>query len=213
MADRNILMVEGRDDEYVIKNICGKRGVPHLDEVKEHGGVSDLLPAIPIQLEASKGQQHVIGVVIDADTNLDGRWESVRNHFIHAGYEGVPDQPGPNGTILEPPVESPLAKAGIWIMPNNQTAGNLEDFLRLLVPHDDVLIAYAAEVVDDLPVQRFKDKDKPKAVIHTWLAWQSSPGRPYGTAITAGFLDVHAPQADVLVAWLNRLFFTEGQTP
>jgi hypothetical protein len=53
---------------------------------------------------------------------------------------------------------------------------------------------------------RFSKLDEPKAVIHTWLAWQEEPGRPLGTAITARYLDPHVPEVDVLVAWLNRLY-------
>ena len=48
--------------------------------------------------------------------------------------------------------------------------------------------------------------------MHTWLAWQENPGRPYGTAITARFLDAEAPQADVLVAWINYLFYPTEPT-
>jgi hypothetical protein len=53
----------------------------------------------------------------------------------------------------------------------------------------------------------FKQLDQPKALIHTWLAWQSEPGRPFGVAIKAGFLEHARPEADVLVGWLQRLFF------
>jgi hypothetical protein len=48
---------------------------------------------------------------------------------------------------------------------------------------------------------------QPKAIIHTWLAWQAEPGKPFGTAITAKFLDANVAQVDVLVAWLKSLFF------
>ena len=53
---------------------------------------------------------------------------------------------------------------------------------------------------------RFGDLAKPKALIHTWLAWQKYPGTPFGTAITARFLDPDVAQVDVLVSWLKRLF-------
>jgi hypothetical protein len=48
---------------------------------------------------------------------------------------------------------------------------------------------------------------KPKAIMHTWLAWQEEPGLPFGTAIKAGYLDSSAAPVDTLVSWLNRLFF------
>ena len=57
-----------------------------------------------------------------------------------------------------------------------------------------------------------KPLDEPKAVIHTWLAWQEEPGRPFGTAIKARFLDPSVPEVDVLTAWLKRLFFPSIQS-
>ncbi len=44
--------------------------------------------------------------------------------------------------------------------------------------------------------------------MHTWLAWQSEPGEPYGTAIRAGYLNASVPQVDGLAAWLERLFLS-----
>ena len=199
--------MEGTDDEHVLKHICGNRGIPHLDQVRPHDGDTDLLDDLSVQLRASSDEGDIVGVVIDADKNPSGRWQSIRNKLLESGYQDVPGQADPKGTILDPPNESLLPRVGVWIMPNNLSVGKLEEFLRLLVPQGDALIDYATQVVENLPVQRFKDNDKPKGIMHTWLAWQTTPGRPYGTAITAGFLNAHAPQADVLVAWLNQLFY------
>ena len=207
MAGQKILLVEGTDDEHVLKHICGNRGILHLDQVRPHDGDTDLLDDLSVQLRASSDEGDIVGVVIDADKNPSGRWQSIRNKLLESGYQDVPGQADPQGTILDPPNESLLPRVGVWIMPNNLSVGKLEDFLRLLVPPGDALIDYATQVVENLPVQRFKDNDKPKAIMHTWLAWQTTPGRPYGTAITAGFLNAHARQADVLVAWLNHLFY------
>jgi len=40
--------------------------------------------------------------------------------------------------------------------------------------------------------------------MHTWLAWQESPGSPMGQAIGKGDLDANAPAAVAFVAWLRR---------
>lgn len=207
MAGRRILLVEGSDDEHVLKHICGNRGIPNLDDVKAHQNDEDLLEDFTTRIKASAEEGDILGVVIDADKNPSGRWDSIRNRLLEAGYEDVPGKAELRGTILAPPDESLLPRVGVWIMPNNLSQGKLEDFLRLLVPQGDVLIVHATDVVENLPDKRFGDKDKPKAVIHTWLAWQNSPGRPYGTAITAGFLDAHSPLADEIVSWLSRLFY------
>ena len=56
------------------------------------------------------------------------------------------------------------------------------------------------------PIRDFGEIDREKALVHTWLAWQANPGRPYGTAVAAGFLDHNVPEVDAFVSWLNRLF-------
>ena len=207
MPGRKILLVEGRDDEHVLKNICGNRGIPYLDEVKPLGGATNLLQNIPVQIKASNEEGDVVGVVIDADTNLVARWKVIRARLIQIGYQDVPALPDADGTIFEPPQQSLLPKAGFWVMPDNKTCGVLENFLQFLVPQPDALFDHVTASVDSVPEKLFKDKDRLKAVIHTWLAWQKEPGLPYGTAITARFLDPDVPQADVLVSWLKRLFF------
>ena len=205
MAGGKKLLVEGRDDKYVMKHICDSRGIP-LPNIMPCGSVDGLKEAFPPQLKTSREEGDVVGVVIDADSDLCARWQSVRDRLVEVGYKDVPNAPNPNGTIVEPPDNSLLPKAGVWIMPDNKTPGILEDFLQYLIPKSDALFSHAVNSVDSLPEQRFKDKDRPKALIHTWLAWQKEPGRPYGTAITARFLDPDLPQADVLASWLERLF-------
>lgn len=208
MANRTILLVEGDDDEHVLKHICGNRGVPHLDEVHTHGGVQALLESIPVRLRLSQDGD-IVGVVIDADTDVNARWRSLRDRLITVGYQDVPADPTPDGTILDPPLRTLLPRVGIWIMPDNRTNGILEDFLRFLVPQEGILFQHVQSSVATIPEadRRFTALAEPKAIIHTWLAWQEEPGKPLGTAITARFLDPNVPQVDVLVSWLNRLFF------
>jgi len=53
MAGRKILLVEGRDDEYVLKHLCGQRGVQNLDEITPLGSVEWLLENFPVRLKES----------------------------------------------------------------------------------------------------------------------------------------------------------------
>jgi hypothetical protein len=210
MAGKRILLVEGLDDEHVLKHICGNRGIPNLDEVKQHGSVDRLLDSVPVRLKASE-EGDIVGVVIDADTDLTARWQSLRGRLIRAGYTStsVPDSPFASGTIIDPPANSLLPRVGIWMMPDNKTPGILEDFLRFLVPAGSTLFDHVINSVATIPQseRRFGQLAEPKAIVHTWLAWQEEPGRPLGTAITAKFLDPNVAQADVLVTWLKTLFF------
>ena len=205
MAGQKILMVEGKDDEHVLTSICRTHDIPPLDKVIRGSGDEGLLDSIPIQLRLTE-EGDVVGVIIDADTNAASRWQSIRNRLVQIGYEYVPARPDPSGTILEPPSESLLPRAGVWIMPDNKTSGSLEDFLRFLVPQSSALFDHAISSVSNIPTRLFSQSNEPKAIIHTWLAWQKEPGLPYGTAITARFLDPDVPQVDLLVSWLKRLF-------
>lgn len=170
--------------------------------------MSNLLESIPVRLKASE-QGDIVGVVIDADTDLILRWQSLRDRLITVGYPDVPEHPVSDGTILEPPNDRLLPRVGIWIMPNNQTIGILEDFLRFLIPQESRLLTHVESSVAAIPEEErlFSNSAKSKVIIHTWLAWQKNPGKPLGTAITARFLDPNVSQADKLVSWLTRLFF------
>jgi len=211
MAARKILLVEGKDDEHVLKHLCGARNVGKLDKIKTYDGVSILLESFPVQLKASEDGD-IVGLVIDADTDLASRWESLRVRLIRAGYENVPENPSPVGTILDPPVDRLLPRVGIWIMPDNQTKGILEDFLQFMVPEGSMLFEHVKSSVAHIPegARRFSQLAEPKAIIHTWLAWQKEPGKPFGTAITEKFLDPSVAQVDVLVQWMKSLFFNKS---
>lgn len=54
-------------------------------------------------------------------------------------------------------------------------------------------------LLDDLRV-------RPKAVIHTWLAWQEEPGTALGQAITKRYLDPSRDPAPAFRNWLLELF-------
>lgn len=207
MAARKILLVEGADDEHVLKHLCGQRGVQNLDEITPLGNAERLLESFPVRLKESDVE--ALGVVIDADTDLASRWQSLKDRLNKAGYQNVPEYPVVTGTILHPPPKTLLPRVGLWIMPDNQTRGILEDFLRFLVPTDSRLFSHVESSIASIPdgERRFGQLTEPKVTIHTWLAWQEDPGKPFGTAITAKFLDPHVPQVDVLVAWLKALFF------
>ncbi len=201
-----VLLVEGTDDEHVMKHVCRSRGLPQPDEVRRYDGIDTLLRAVPVQIRGRSAPEDAVGIVIDANSDVDARWKAVRGRLVEAGYPDPPGVPDPEGTVLDPPPDLLLPRAGVWLMPDNKTPGILENFLRFLVPRDDVLFDHAKASVESIPDRRFSLNDEPKAVIHTWLAWQAEPGRPYGTAITARYLDPGVPQVDVLVAWLRRLF-------
>lgn len=113
MAAKKVLLVEGTDDEHVLKHICGQRAVGKLDEIKPQGSVEQLLENFPVRLKESEIE--ALGIVLDADTDLAGRWDSLKNRLKQAGYTGVPDQPAAEGTVLSPPQDTLLPRFGVGI--------------------------------------------------------------------------------------------------
>lgn len=210
MPPAKTLLVEGKDDLFVVANLCQHRGVPEFCIQDSDDGVDGLLRGLPVRLKACN-EGDVLGVMLDADENLSNRWQAVRDRLLSYGYSEVPDHPDPAGTIIERPHGGLLPRFGVWLMPDNRENGILEDFLRFLVPDGSPLLEHADNSLNAIPGDQilFPVVRRPKALIHTWLAWQSEPGRPLGQAISNRFLDPDAPGADTLVAWLDRLFFGE----
>lgn len=202
-------MVEGRDDEYVVKHICGARGFGVIDNIHPYGGADPLLEGIGPRLKES--DITVLGIILDADTDLDARWQAVTAQLRKSGYEDVPNTPSPSGTIILAPEHSLLPRVGVWLMPDNALTGILEDFLRFLVPQGNPLLAHVERSIDAIPTDlcRFNGLMISKARIHTWLAWQEEPGKPLGQAISARYLDPTLPAGRVFTDWLQQTFFFE----
>jgi hypothetical protein len=206
MTGKRVLMVEGPDDEHVVKNLCSARTLDKIDHVHPYGGKDPLIEGIPARLKES--DLVALGILLDADTDLHARWEAVAHRLRQAGYGHLPAAPTREGLVIEAPENTLLPRVGIWLMPDNQVPGILEDFLRFLVPAGDPLFAHVEQSVDRIPdgQRRFGDLKKPKAKIHTWLAWQDEPGKPLGQAIRARYLDPDLPAAKVFAHWLDRTF-------
>lgn len=210
MANLKMLLVEGDDDEHVVKHICGNHGIPAVLDIRNQQGIERLLANIRIGIESADDVGDAVGILVDADQSAPSRWQAVRDQLTAAGYSNLPDRPDRAGIIIEPPINTILPRIGVWIMPDNQNPGYLENFLRSMVPADQqALFQHAESSVDGIPPseRRFSLVDAPKALIHTWLAWQEDPGRPFGTAITAGFLNPNVSEAATFAAWLRNLFF------
>jgi hypothetical protein len=198
-----VLLVEGKDDRHVICSLLKHHQVTENFTVKDVEGKDKLIQAFRASLRIRDSQ--VLGIVIDADEDLAARWQSLRNILIETGYDSVAANPTASGLVM---TADNLPAVGIWIMPNNQGPGMLEDFIRFLVPAEDRLWSRAEQAVSAIPPQQvlFKPSYRSKAIVHTWLAWQEEPGKPLGQAITAKYLEANADYAQTFVAWLRQLF-------
>ncbi len=216
MGNQKVLLVEGKDDLYVIADLLKYHlkidDVKKILRIKDKEGIENLLESIPDEIRASGIER--IGIVVDADTDIDARWQAVCNRLKILNIV-VQNTPEPDGTIFNfTRADDQEIRIGIWIMPDNNVPGILENFVSFLIPAKDLLWDRAQSCVDQIPKEEFSfnvgNKDlsswDQKAKIHTWLAWQKQPGIPFGTAIAEKALDPDSPYADNFLNWLKILF-------
>lgn len=122
MAGGKILMVEGTDDQHVVMHICGSHGIPEQITFERYGSVEQVIASIDVRLMEAREEGDIVGILVDADENLQHRWQAIRQRIVNAGYENAPEQPATGGNIIEPPAGTILPRAGVWMMPDNQIA-------------------------------------------------------------------------------------------
>lgn len=201
-SSNRVLLVEGPDDERVITQIRERRGLTPSFRIQAAGGVSELFRSMELLL--SDQEVEVVGIVVDRDVNLSSRWDAARNRLRDAGFD-APRQPDPGGTIIFETEDLP--RVGVWLMPDNESAGELEDFVARMIPGDDSVWPLSRDYIDGIPVadRRFTESKTQRAKVHAWLAAREDP-RQMGQAIRARDLEVDGELCEKFVAWLRRLF-------
>jgi hypothetical protein len=197
-----VLLVEGANDCHVVLALRKAHNVPETFGIYQCGSDDRVLRRLDALIISSNRPQ-VIGVMLDADTSVEGRWQSIKSKL--QSYT-LPNKPDADGTVVESSSDE-KPKLGFWLMPNNQDSGMLEDFCAELAQPES--LAFARECVEQaqaMQVTTFKEVHRSKAVIHTYLAWHDEPGYPLGKAITSQALRPHTDVAVKFTNWLIRLF-------
>jgi len=210
------LHVEGEDDVHSLVQLLVRHGVSFDPEqlrnatkkppvlVPAKGGVKSLINGIVIAIQGAANE--TVGFVLDADAPILNRWEQIRHRLIEAGVEAPVGGPPAEGFIG---VSTKFkTRVGVWLMPDNEHDGKLEDLLTTLIDEGDPLIKHAQDSTDQAKTlgAAFSKPDVIKAVIHCWLAWQKEPGRPYGVAIKSRYFQENSPTAKRFVAWFKELY-------
>ncbi len=198
------LLVEGKDDTHVIWALCEKFDVCQNFDVVDCEGISKLFELIPVQLK--QAELKTLAIIVDADLNIEERWKELRNIFENNDYT-LPSILPSNGLIHEENDK----KIGVWLMPNNDVKGMLEDFVKFLIPENDNLKEISERILNELEENQHnlynKDLHRTKAFIHTWLAWQETPGTPMGLAITKKYLSTEDSEICIrFIEWLKIVF-------
>ena len=157
-----------------------------------------------MEAESKASGLEALGVVVDADGDAAARWNQLRT-WCSSEFEELPDRIPEEGLV----VRSAGPRFGVWIMPDNQFSGALEDLLVRLIPDDSrELYDLAKRCAGESRRQgaRFKHVHERKAELHTWLAWQNPPGLRLHEAVRGPVLDPTRPDSRPFVHWFRGLF-------
>lgn len=199
------LLVEGATDRHVVLNILA-RSSPQISAFVtfDQGNIDRLLDSI--YMEVTNGERTAVGIMPDANDHPGDRWESVKGRLRKAGVDPPPDLPR-DGVVIDGAPSEGLPRVGVWMMPDNQSPGELEDFLKGMLPPDDPVWPLAQEYIDGIPPEHreFQEGKRLRAQIHAWLAAREDP-RPPGQAIGAHDLAIDGLLCVRFTDWLRRLF-------
>lgn len=197
------LLVEGNDDQHVIWALCEQFKINETFDVIDCEGIEKLFDQIPVRLKQSNID--TIGIIIDADSDLQLRWNNLKQLLNAQGFV-LPEILPESGLILS---ELGRITIGVWIMPNNNLNGMLEDFINFLVPPDDALFPIINENLNEIErkqLNKYKLIHKSKAIVHSWLSVQEDPGTPMGLSITKRYLTTDDNTCKKIICWLNDLY-------
>ena len=197
------LLVEGNDDQHVIWALCEKFTVNENFDVIDCEGITKLYEQLPVRFK--QAQVDTIGLIIDADSEIKDRWKSISALLSLKGFI-IPEEIPLEGLILK---DNSGFKIGVWIMPNNNENGMLEDFISFLVPKEDKILPIVIDTLTNIEKQGLNQYSlihKSKATIHSWLSLQSDPGTPMGLGITKRYLTTDEETCLKLVNWLKELY-------
>ena len=205
------LIVEGADDLHAVVGLMRDHvdwpPGPHYAPVFIHngGGLQEILKGKLLQTYIKQPTVKIFGVIVDADTAPGGTYKRIRQLCIEL-FPTMPESLSEAGLIV---ANDDDKRFGVWIMPNNMSQGNLETFLKYLVPEDaKEAWEHAVKSVDiakNLGCPCL-DSHTDKANLYTWLSWQNPPGQSAGVSLTKRVLDPRGNSGALFVAWFRNLY-------
>ena len=203
-----LLLVEGLTDRYFVESLRGRhQDMPRFD-IKVCSGIDNLVKVIRSEVKAPN--REALGVLCDANDSIESRQDNIVQRLVAAGIEfpgATRMRPGTTRSI-EPPVGIDLRRFGTWLFPDNESVGELENLVAVMIPPQDRVWQLAGEYINGIPDQHREfgpSKQKvEKARVYAWLATRRKPGL-MGRAV-AKEMELDGEVVGRLVAWLRELF-------
>lgn len=197
-----LLLVEGLDDKHVVRQIREKSVSMPAFGISDKEGVDRLLESIEAEIKAPG--RKAVGILVDANDDPQARWEAVAYRLERVGFN-CPSVPTPMGFVVDGGLDFGHRRVGVWLMPDNESAGELEDFIAGLIPPQDTVWPLSRDYIARISAPKFSANKVRRAEVHAWLATRERPRR-MGQAIRTNDLDIESDVCKRLVAWLRKLF-------
>lgn len=215
----NLVLLEGQDDVHFLLHLLYRHGFQRASTVPEErwaidrSGTSQRIEIKPkegyeklstqLRLELTPTHLDRVAVIVDANSDLRARFDSLGGFLRGAGFVNPFAELPADGLVI---AEASKPVVGIWLMPDNVRPGYLEYFLADMIPANDTLWPRSQNCVREIPEpeRRFAASHSLKAEVHTWLAWQESPGTRAAEAIVRQYLDIKCTSATSFVTWFTR---------
>lgn len=205
--EKVLLLAEGHSDKAFfeklfasLQNVLSIQTAPGQHSTKN--ALIDTAPQLIDRLGTTNGPKTLI-FVLDADAQKNGEGHTATlqrftNKIKNSGYSSTAN----NTDKLHIFTHSHLPSLGLWIMPNNQNDGCLEDWIKSCISDEETpFLKEAQNATQSLITPRFQNATK--AEIYTWLAWQKKPALNLHTVLDKTLLN---PQAE------SYLEFTQAIT-
>lgn len=208
--NQNRLLVEGATEQRVIPELMERNGVlwpqeqppVYIKDLKGYEEITAKVISVNLKTEGLKA----LGLVIDADENPQGRWQSIRDRALQS-INDLPEDLPETGLIHE---TQRGIRFGVWMMPDNRREGMLETFLAHLLPDGSTDLWEFAQTTARSAQTDYQAPYTPvqtdKAQIYTWLAWQNPPGRQLHQALKENIFQPSHPHAQRFVQWFTDLY-------
>ncbi len=203
-----LLVVEGQNDQHLVLHLC-RQATPQLETAfafHDAKGLTGLLNSITGYV--NQQDLPAVGFLVDADSNPLQRWSEVTGRIIAAnGQIPIPSSLDEGGTIIAENLQIGSPRIGVWVMPDNVSEGEIEDFVKLMIPAVDLVWPLAQSYINDIPSQdrKFENHKVTKSQVHAWLATRKFPSL-MGLAVREGDLETNGQICQKFLAWLARLF-------
>lgn len=211
-----ILFVEGfHDRAFFLKLIEQLFGDDMGIQIVELGGMRRSVDFKRVVQALQRVETEAIGIVTDADEDARATYNNVLEHVRRqlgtgqARLDISPDGLLEEGSVGNVQIGERAIRFGIWIMPDNISQGQLEDFVLQMVPRSDVVRPHAKRYILSLPDSIVEPNSirLSKHIAHAWLS-AYYPGWGFSDALEGGQLDIDANVSELskLKLWVGMLY-------